>query len=55
VVHPTEKTFMLGRHIIKGVVVLHKTIHKLHWKKIVGVLFKIDVVKAYDKINWCFF
>jgi hypothetical protein len=33
-----------------GVVVLHGSIHELHTEKMVeGLLFKMDVQKAYDK------
>jgi hypothetical protein len=39
---------------MKGVVVLHETIHEMHWKKQNGVIFKIDFKKAYDKIKWSF-
>jgi hypothetical protein len=34
-------------------VVLHETIHKLHRKKLDGVMFKIDFEKTY-KFNWSF-
>jgi hypothetical protein len=54
VVRPTQTTFMFGRHILEGVVVLHETIHELHRKKMDEVLFKIDFEKAYDKVNWHF-
>ena len=54
VIRPTQTAFMLGRHILEGVVVLHETIHELHWKKMDGVLFKIDFEKAYDKVKWPF-
>jgi hypothetical protein len=33
VISPTQSAFMLGRHILEGVVVLHETIHELHRKK----------------------
>ena len=33
VIRPTQTTFMPGRHILEGVVVLHETIHELHRKK----------------------
>jgi hypothetical protein len=34
------------------VVVLHGSIHELHTEKMVeGLLFKIDVQKAYDKVK----
>jgi hypothetical protein len=44
VIRPTQTTFMPGRHILEGVVVLHETVHELHRKKLDGVLFKIDFV-----------
>jgi hypothetical protein len=54
VIKPTQTAFMPGRHILEGVIVLHETIHKLHMKKMNGVLLKIDFEKAYDKVNWSF-
>jgi hypothetical protein len=36
---------------MEGAVILHETIHKLHTKKMDGVIFKIDFEKAYDKVN----
>jgi hypothetical protein len=33
---------------------LHETIHEIHSKQLNGVLFKIDIEKAYDKVKWCF-
>src|SRR3954468_18892763 len=54
VVRPSQTTFMQGRNILDGMVILHKIIHELHSKKLNGVLFKIDFKKAYDKVNWSF-
>jgi hypothetical protein len=54
VVSPTQTTFMPGRNIMEGVVILHETIHQLHTKKANGVIFKIDFEKAYDKVKWSF-
>jgi hypothetical protein len=51
VVHPTQTTFMPGRHILEGVVILHETIHDIYRKKIDGVLFEIDFKNMYDKAN----
>ena len=53
VVKPTQTTFMQGCNILDGVA-LHKTIHKLHQKKLNGVILKIDFEKAYDKVKWPF-
>jgi hypothetical protein len=53
-VQPTQTSFMPGRHILEGVVILHETIHDFHMKKMDSVLFKIDFEKGYDKVNWNF-
>ena len=31
---------------------LHEVLHHTHQKKKIGVVLKLDVEKAYDKINW---
>jgi hypothetical protein len=54
VISPTQTTFLPGRNIMEGVIVLHETIHEMHRKKQDGLIFKIDFEKAYDKINWSF-
>jgi hypothetical protein len=30
IINPSHTTFMLGRNIFQGVIVLHETIHELH-------------------------
>jgi hypothetical protein len=42
---------MQGRNILDGVVILHEKVHKLHSKKLNGVILKIDFEKAYDKVK----
>jgi hypothetical protein len=54
VIRPSRSTFIPGRNILEGVVVLHEIIHGLHRKKMDGVLFKIDFEKADDKVKWSF-
>jgi hypothetical protein len=39
---------------MEGIVIHHETIHELHNKKLNGVLFKINIEKANDKIKWDF-
>jgi hypothetical protein len=51
VVRPTQTAFMLGRQILEGVVVIHETIHELHWKKMDNVLLKIAFEKAYGNVK----
>jgi hypothetical protein len=55
VVRPTHTVFMSGRNILEGVIVLHEMIHELLWKKMDGILLKIDFEKAYDKVKWFFY
>jgi hypothetical protein len=45
---------MQGRNILDGVAILHEIVHKLHSKKLNGVILKIDFEKAYDKVKWSF-
>jgi hypothetical protein len=54
VISPTQTAFSSGRNIMKGVIVLHETIHEMHRKKQDEVIFKIDFEKSYNKINWSF-
>ena len=54
VMKPMQTAFMPGRHILEGVVVLHEMIHKLHSKKLYGVIFKVDLEKANEKVKWPF-
>jgi hypothetical protein len=51
VIRPTQTTFIPGRNILEGVVVLLETIYELHRKKMDDVLFKIDFEMAYDKVK----
>jgi len=50
----TQTAFIQGRNIFEGVIILHETIHELHCKKQSGIIFKIDLEKAYDKVRWPF-
>ena len=54
VIRPTQMGFMLGRHIIEGVVVLHEMTYEFHQRKNDGILLKIDFEEARDKVMWPF-
>jgi hypothetical protein len=54
VIQLTQTTFLPGRNIMEGVVILHETINELHRKRSNGVIFKIIFKKAYDKVKWSF-
>lgn len=49
-----SQTFMPGRDILEGVIVLHKTIHELYREKMNGLILKLNFEKVYDKIKWPF-
>jgi hypothetical protein len=53
-ISPSQTAFILGKNIMKGVVMLHEIIHEIHRKKMSGVILKLDFEKVYDKVNWEF-
>jgi hypothetical protein len=53
-ISPPQTTFLPGRDIMEGVIVLHEIIHDMHRKKQNGIIFKIDFEKAYEKVSWSF-
>jgi mannosylglycoprotein endo-beta-mannosidase len=50
----SQTTFIKGRYIIDGAVILHKVMHELKTKQMRAVIFKIDFEKAYDNVRWGF-
>jgi hypothetical protein len=51
VIGQSQSTFLPGRNISEGVVILHETLHELRRKKQRGIILKMDFEKAYDKVN----
>ena len=45
---------MEGRQILDGIILIHETIHSVKIGKIPGILLKLYLSKAYDKLNWQF-
>ena len=54
IICPTQTTFMSGRNILEGVVILHETLHELYRRKMSGVILKINFEKTYDKVKYPF-
>jgi hypothetical protein len=54
VVSMTQIAFIPGRNILEGAVILHENMHDLKIKKKKGVILKLDIEKAYDKVSWPF-
>jgi hypothetical protein len=51
IISESQTTFIEGRNILEGVLVLHEVIHEFQSKHLSGILLKIDFEKAYDKMN----
>jgi hypothetical protein len=50
----SQTTFIPGRFILEGVVILHEILHDFRVSKSKGIILKLDFEKAYDKVNWGF-
>jgi hypothetical protein len=46
--------FVQGRNVLDRVVIVHNAVHKLHSKKLNGVILKLDFEKVYDTVKWFF-
>ena len=54
-ISPTHSTFVLGRLIIDNVLVAFETPHTMHSRKkskTGSLALKLDVSKAYDRVEW---
>ena len=52
IISPYQAGFVEGRKILDGIILVHETIHSLKITKTLGILLKLDLSKAYDKLNW---
>jgi hypothetical protein len=50
----TQTTFIPGRNIHDGVVVLHEILHDLKRTNGSTLIIKLDFEKSYDKVHWNF-
>ena len=49
---PKQSGFVKGRQILVGIILVHEAIHSLKITKNTGMLVKLDIAKAYDKLSW---
>lgn len=54
IVNASQTTFIPGRYILDGSVILHEVLHELKSKNQSGIILKLDFEKAYDKVQWDF-
>jgi delta-aminolevulinic acid dehydratase/porphobilinogen synthase len=46
--------FLEGRQITDAIGVVQETLHRIKVKNIKALVLKIDLIKAYDKLDWGF-
>ena len=54
IVGPYQGVFVRDRQILDGVLIANELVDARKWSKKPGVIFKIDVEKAYDHVEWSF-
>jgi hypothetical protein len=55
VISATETTFLPGRNILEGVVILHETLHELRKRKRKGIIMKLDFEKLMIRYHSSFY
>lgn len=46
--------FVLGREMVEGENIAHEVLHSISTHKITALIIKLDMMKAYDRVNWDF-
>eukprot|EP00268_Persea_americana_P014504 TRINITY_DN16459_c0_g1_i15.p1 TRINITY_DN16459_c0_g1~~TRINITY_DN16459_c0_g1_i15.p1 ORF type:complete len:267 (+),score=35.19 TRINITY_DN16459_c0_g1_i15:1186-1986(+) len=54
IISQSQGAFVHGRQIFDGVLIANKCLHLRHKDKLPGVLCKIDLENAYDRVDWYF-
>jgi hypothetical protein len=52
IISPEQSGYVEGRQIMDSVILAHEVIHSLQKTKTPGMLLKLDISKAFDKLNW---
>lgn len=53
-INPLQTSFVLGRHATDNVIIVQELLHSLQKSKAKngGLMVKLDLEKAYDRVNW---
>eukprot|EP00253_Pinus_taeda_P016963 PITA_16963 len=53
-ISPEQSCYAEGRQIMDGIILTHEIIHSLKQSKQAGMLLKVDLSKAFDKLSWSY-
>jgi hypothetical protein len=51
-ISPEQMGYVEGRKILDGIILSHEVIHSLKTTKKLGMLLKLDLSKAFDRLSW---
>lgn len=52
IISSEQSSYVEGKQIMDSVILAHEVIHSLQKTKTLGMLLKLDISKAFDKISW---
>jgi exonuclease III len=52
IISPEQSGYVEGRQILDSIILAHEVIHSLQKTKTPGMLLKLDISKAFDKLSW---
>ena len=53
-ISPEQSGYVEGRQILDGIILAHEVVHSLKSTKNPGMILKLDLSKAFDKLSWFF-
>eukprot|EP00253_Pinus_taeda_P011111 PITA_11111 len=53
-ISPKQSGYVEGRQILDGIILTHEIIHSLKHSKQTGMILKLDLSKAFDKLSWTY-
>ena len=52
IVSPEQLVFLEGHQIMDGIILTHEILHSLKTTRTPSMMLKLDITKAYEKLNW---